>query len=97
MSELPPEIDTSRPHTARIYDYFLGRKSFVVTGPTEMVGRSRTLGPQDGRKPRVSRAEDRAPLWPDMGNRSIGVLLDGSCGIYALVRRTLDGQSLIRR
>jgi hypothetical protein len=24
MSGLPPEIDTSRPHTARIYDYFLG-------------------------------------------------------------------------
>jgi S-adenosyl methyltransferase len=24
MSELPPEIDTSRPHAARIYDYFLG-------------------------------------------------------------------------
>src|ERR1700691_4328376 len=24
MSALPPEIDTSRPHTARIYDYFLG-------------------------------------------------------------------------
>jgi hypothetical protein len=22
MSELPPEIDTSKPHTARIYDYF---------------------------------------------------------------------------
>jgi S-adenosyl methyltransferase len=27
MSELPPEIDTSRPHTARIYDYFLGGKN----------------------------------------------------------------------
>jgi hypothetical protein len=26
MSELPPEIDTSKPHTARIYDYFLGGK-----------------------------------------------------------------------
>jgi hypothetical protein len=26
-SELPPEIDTSRPHTARIYDYFLGGKN----------------------------------------------------------------------
>jgi S-adenosyl methyltransferase len=24
MSELPPEIDTSRPHPARIYDYYLG-------------------------------------------------------------------------
>ena len=27
MSELPPEIDTSRPHAARIYDYFLGGKN----------------------------------------------------------------------
>ena len=27
MSELPPEIDTSRPHTARIYDYYLGGKN----------------------------------------------------------------------
>jgi SAM-dependent methyltransferase len=24
MAELPPEIDTSKPHSARIYDYFLG-------------------------------------------------------------------------
>jgi hypothetical protein len=27
MAELPSEIDTSRPHTARIYDYFLGGKN----------------------------------------------------------------------
>src|SRR6202044_1421365 len=27
MSELPPEIDTSRPHPARIYDYGLGGKN----------------------------------------------------------------------
>jgi hypothetical protein len=27
MSGLPPEIDTSRPHAARIYDYFLGGKN----------------------------------------------------------------------
>lgn len=27
MSGLPAEIDTSRPHTARIYDYFLGGKN----------------------------------------------------------------------
>ncbi len=27
MAELPPEIDTSRPHTARMYDYFLGGKN----------------------------------------------------------------------
>jgi len=27
MSELPAEIDTSRPHSARIYDYFLGGKN----------------------------------------------------------------------
>ena len=26
MAELPPEIDTSRPHPARMYDYFLGGK-----------------------------------------------------------------------
>jgi hypothetical protein len=24
MAELPPEIDTSRPHSARMYDYFIG-------------------------------------------------------------------------
>jgi O-methyltransferase involved in polyketide biosynthesis len=27
MSELPPEIDTSRPHPARMYDYYLGGKN----------------------------------------------------------------------
>jgi hypothetical protein len=27
MAELPPEIDTSRPHPARIYDYGLGGKN----------------------------------------------------------------------
>lgn len=27
MSELPPEVDTSRPHPARIYDYLLGGKN----------------------------------------------------------------------
>ena len=27
MSELPPEIDTSRPHSARMYDYFIGGKN----------------------------------------------------------------------
>jgi hypothetical protein len=27
MSELPPEISTSKPHTARIYDYYLGGKN----------------------------------------------------------------------
>ena len=27
MAELPPEIDTSRPHPARMYDYFLGGKN----------------------------------------------------------------------
>jgi hypothetical protein len=27
MSELPPEIDTSRPHSARMYDYYLGGKN----------------------------------------------------------------------
>ena len=27
MSELPPQIDTSKPHAARIYDYFLGGKN----------------------------------------------------------------------
>jgi hypothetical protein len=26
-SELPPEVDTSRPHAARMYDYFLGGKN----------------------------------------------------------------------
>ena len=27
MSELPPEIDTSRPHPARMYDFYLGGKN----------------------------------------------------------------------
>jgi hypothetical protein len=27
MSELPPEIDTTKPHSARIYDYYLGGKN----------------------------------------------------------------------
>ncbi|MGH3280921.1 MAG: SAM-dependent methyltransferase [Trebonia sp.] len=28
-SDLPPEVDTSRPHTARMYDYFLGGKDNI--------------------------------------------------------------------
>lgn len=27
MAEIPPEVDTSRPHPARMYDYFLGGKN----------------------------------------------------------------------
>lgn len=27
MPELPPEIDTSRPHSARVYDYMIGGKN----------------------------------------------------------------------
>ena len=27
MSDLPPEVDTSRPHSARMYDYFIGGKN----------------------------------------------------------------------
>jgi hypothetical protein len=27
MPELPPEIDTSKPHSARVYDYYLGGKN----------------------------------------------------------------------
>jgi hypothetical protein len=27
MPEMPPEIDTSKPHPARIYDYFIGGKN----------------------------------------------------------------------
>jgi S-adenosyl methyltransferase len=27
VAELPPEIDTSRPHSARMYDYFIGGKN----------------------------------------------------------------------
>jgi len=32
MAELPPEIDTSRPHPARIYDYGLGGKNHFGGG-----------------------------------------------------------------
>jgi O-methyltransferase involved in polyketide biosynthesis len=35
MAELPPEIDTSRPHPARIYDYFLdGKDNFAADRET---------------------------------------------------------------
>jgi len=35
MSDLPPEIDTSRPHTARVYDYLIGGTSnFAVDRQT---------------------------------------------------------------
>ena len=34
MTELPPEIDTSRPHTARIYDYYLGGKNHFAADRT---------------------------------------------------------------
>jgi hypothetical protein len=48
MSELPPEIDTSRPHPARMYDFFLGGKNHfaadretaqtvLATAPTTLV------------------------------------------------------------
>jgi hypothetical protein len=49
MSELPPEIDTSKPHAARMYDYFLGGKNHfaadrevaekvLATAPTTRIG-----------------------------------------------------------
>jgi hypothetical protein len=49
MSELPPEIDISRPHPARMYDYFLGGKNHfaadretaetvLATAPTTVTG-----------------------------------------------------------
>ena len=31
MTEVPPEISTSEPHSARIYDYFLGGKDNFAT------------------------------------------------------------------
>jgi S-adenosyl methyltransferase len=35
VAELPPEVDTSRPHPARMYDYFLGGKNhFAVDRET---------------------------------------------------------------
>lgn len=37
MLDMPPEIDTSKPHPARIYDYFIG-------GPGERVAVSREPG-----------------------------------------------------
>src|SRR6185437_14569903 len=30
MSDLPPEIDVSRPHPARMYDYYLGGKNHLA-------------------------------------------------------------------
>jgi S-adenosyl methyltransferase len=41
----PPEIDTSKPHPARIYDYFLGGKdNFAADRETAM----RSLEPRPG-------------------------------------------------
>jgi hypothetical protein len=48
MPELPPEIDTSRPHSARVYDYMIGGKNnfaadrktaetVLATAPTTLV------------------------------------------------------------
>jgi S-adenosyl methyltransferase len=31
MPDMPPEIDTSRPHSARMYDYFIGGKNHFAT------------------------------------------------------------------
>ena len=52
MAELPPEIDTSRPHSARMYDYFIGGKNhFAADRKTarEVLSPRRTCRPRPGR------------------------------------------------
>src|ERR1700760_1660048 len=57
MSELPPEIDTSRPHAARIYDYFLGGKNHFAAD-REVAERSLASVPSG----RIGAREQRACL-----------------------------------
>jgi hypothetical protein len=57
MSEFPPEIDTSRPHPARIYDYYLGGKDHFAAD-REVAERSLASVPSG----RIGARENRAFL-----------------------------------
>ena len=64
MSELPPEIDTSRPHPARMYDYYLGGKNHFAADRevAEKVAGQRALGTHRGaREPGVPRPRGPVP------------------------------------
>jgi hypothetical protein len=55
VSELPPEIDTSRPHPARVYDYLIGGKSNFAAD-RETVARVLLKSPNARIAPRENRA-----------------------------------------
>jgi S-adenosyl methyltransferase len=55
MSDLPPEIDTSRPHPARIYDYLIGGKNNFAAD-RETVAKVLIKSPNARIAPRENRA-----------------------------------------
>ena len=64
MSELPPEIDTSRPHSARMYDYFIGGKNhFAADRETarEVLAEQPARADRGAREPRVPRPGGQVP------------------------------------
>ena len=72
MSALPPEIDTSRPHSARIYDYFLGGTNHFAAD-REVAEKSLASVPSG----RTGAREQRAFL-----GRAVGYLA-GAAGVLA--------------
>src|SRR4029077_15190675 len=80
MSQLPPEIDTSRPHSARIYDYYLGGKNHFAAD-REVAEKSLASVPSA----RVGAREQRAFLSRAVGylagERGIRQFLDIGTGL----------------
>ena len=66
MPELPPEVDTSRPHPARMYDYFLGGKNhFAADREMRRQGASRPRRPSGTARGRTGRSSaGRSGTWP---------------------------------
>jgi hypothetical protein len=80
--ELPPEIDTSRPHAARVYDYFLGGENHF---PADRAVAEKSLASVPSG--RIGAREQRAFLGRAVrylvGEEGIGQFLDIGAGLPA--------------
>ena len=82
MSQLPPEIDTSRPHAARIYDYFLGGRNHFAAD-REVAEKSLASVPSGRIGAREQRAFLRRAVRYLTGEQGIRQFLDIGSGLPA--------------
>src|SRR5262249_56077844 len=70
MPGTPPEIDTSRPHSARMYDYFIGGKNHFAAD-REAAAKALAAWPEGRTGPRENRAVV-GPAGPDLAGEAGG-------------------------